>query len=44
MVNIDASWCIENIELATEYFKEKQNENANLENGSVINFVETSIM
>ncbi len=33
IVNIDASWCIENIELATEYFKEKQNENANLENG-----------
>lgn len=30
---IDANWCIENIELAAEYFKEKQNEHFNLEKG-----------
>ena len=32
-VIIDANWCIENIELAAEYFNEKQSENSNLEIG-----------
>ena len=32
-VIIDANWCTENIELAAEYFNEKQHENSNLEIG-----------